>query len=46
MPLAVDSSALYAIINAEPSAERWFDLLVELGRHERVVSVAPSLWAL
>ena len=37
MPLAVDSSALYAIINAEPAAERWFDYIADLGRHERMI---------
>ena len=37
MPLAVDSSALYAIINAEPAAERWFDYIADLGRHERLI---------
>jgi hypothetical protein len=36
MPLAVDSSALYAIIKGEPAAERWFDFIVDLGRHDRL----------
>lgn len=36
MPLAVDSSALYAIIKGEPTAEGWFDFIVDLGRHERL----------
>ena len=36
MPLAVDSSALYAMIKGEPAAERWFDYLADLGRHERL----------
>ena len=37
MPLAVDSSALYAIISDEPAAERWFDYIADLGRHERLI---------
>ena len=36
MPLAVDSSALYAIIKGEPAAESWFDYIADLGRHERL----------
>ena len=37
MPLAVDSSALYAIIKGEPAAESWFDYVADLGRHERLI---------
>ena len=37
MSLAVDSSALYAMIKGEPAGERWFDYLRELGTHERLL---------
>lgn len=36
MSLAVDSSALYAMIKGEPAGERWLDYLADLGRHERL----------
>src|SRR5437867_13205179 len=44
MPVAIDSSVLFAIVKAEPDGPAWLDLLIEL-RQQDQLTACDVVWA-